>query len=113
MARKKSFYRITVDMARSSARAERERQQKEKARMRDIEKQRREQTRLATINQKEVKQRYLENRIAETEDANMELRRRIEELESILPFTLEVDDQISFNSLRRSDKFRQFVVPRG
>lgn len=112
MARKKSFYRITVDMARSSARAERERQQKEKARMRDIEKQRREQTRLATINQKEVKQRYLENRIAETEDANMELRRRIEELESILPFTLEVDDQISFNSLRRSDKFRQFVVPR-
>ncbi len=111
MARKKGFSGLINDMARASARAERERQQQERARIRALEKQNREVARLEAQRSKEAKLQYLEDRIAETEEQNIELQNRIEELQSILQFTLSNDDTISFKSLRSNRKFGVFRLP--
>lgn len=111
MARKKSFSGIVNDMARASARAEREKQQREKERVREIEKQKRDSDRLQAQTAKEEKLKYIENRVAETEEANLELQSQLKDLETILQSTLSNDDTISFSGLRSKETFRQFRLP--
>lgn len=111
MARKKGFSSYVNEMARASGRAEREREQREKAYARELEKARREHARLETQNLKDQKQRYLEDRLQEVEDANAELQERLHELASILETTFNIDDTISFSTLRSKEKFRRFQLP--
>lgn len=111
MARKKGFSSYVNEMARASGRAEREREQREKAHARELEKARREHARLETQNLKDQKQRYLEDRIQEVEDTNAELQERLHELASILETTFNMDDTISFSTLRSKEKFRRFQLP--
>ncbi len=54
---------------------------------------------------------YIEERIQEVEDRNTELSDRIEQLRSILPQTLTLDDTISFESLRSKEVFSTFEPP--
>jgi restriction system protein len=111
MARKKSFSTIVNDMARASARAERERQQQEKAHAREVERVKRERARLDAQSQKDQKQRYIEERAAQVDEANLELKYRLEQLTSVLETTLNKDDTVSFASLRSSGEFRSFQLP--
>ena len=109
MARKKSFSTLTHDMARASARAERERQQQQRTQQRELEKRKRESTRLEAQLLKDQKQRYLAERLAETEEANLDLQTRTQELLAVLESTLKLDDTISFTTLRSNELFRQFL----
>lgn len=111
MARKKGYSTVINQMARASARAEREKQQQEKTRIRELEAQRREVARREAQRSKEAKQQYLDDCLALTEAQNLGLQRQIGELETILQATLEVDDAISFQSLRRNKNYKQFQLP--
>lgn len=61
--------------------------------------------------EKEAKQQYLEDRLQEAQDKNDDLAARIEDLQSVLQQTLDVDDTIAFNSLRINEEFRPFAPP--
>ena len=63
------------------------------------------------LSEKEARQRYIEERIQEVEDRNTELIERIEQLRSVLPQTLTLDDTISFESLRIQEEFPAFKPP--
>jgi len=58
-----------------------------------------------------AKQVYLDKRLEETEEKNEKIADRIDELKSILQHTLEVDDTISFNSLKKVEKYSSFQIP--
>lgn len=57
---------------------------------------------------KEEKQRYLESRTAEAEEDTQETQERILELQSILEHTLNVNDTVSFQSLKTKDRYPAF-----
>ncbi|MCA1621841.1 MAG: restriction endonuclease [Acidobacteria bacterium] len=63
--------------------------------------------------ERETKQQYLEDRLQEAQDANDALAVRIEELQSILQHTLEIDDTIDFGALRIKEKFKPFKPSTG
>ena len=71
--------------------------------LRALEKQEKEAARLA-------KAEYLQDRQAEADDLNAELKDRLEELEGLLLHTLSVNDTISFDSLRHTDPYPGFKV---
>lgn len=60
---------------------------------------------------KEAKQQYLASRLDEVEYANLELQHRLEELQTVLKSTLQVDDTILFSSLLIKEEFQQFRLP--
>lgn len=72
--------------------------------LRALEKQEKEAARLARAE-------YLQDRQAEADDLNAELKDRLEELESLLLHTLSVNDTISFDSLRHTNPHPAFKVP--
>ncbi len=111
MARRATFHSLIAQAARDQARREREQQQQARARQKNFERAQREATRQKVQSDKEAKQRYLESRMEETEDKNKQLSERIGELSKILEYTLQVDDTISFDSLRIKDQFRYFTLP--
>ena len=105
--------------ARASAAAERERNRQirmQTTQARQLERQHRmamaQQARDEKAAQKAAKQEYLEDRQEETDDLNAEVEDRIAELSNLLMHTLSHDDCIDFNSLRMSDKFSSFVIPK-
>ena len=57
---------------------------------------------------KEAKQRYVEARIAEAEEATQELAARVEEFAGILDHTLSIDDTLSFDALKVKDEMPPF-----
>lgn len=61
--------------------------------------------------QKLAKAQYLADRQSEVDDLNAELQDRIEELQGLLAHTLSIDDCISFDTLRPSNKFEAFSPP--
>ncbi|WP_199153649.1 restriction endonuclease [Stenotrophomonas maltophilia] len=73
--------------------------------LRALEKQEKEAARLA-------KAEYLQDRQAEADDLNAELKDRLEELEGLLLHTLSVNDTISFDSLRHTDPYPGFKAPK-
>lgn len=62
--------------------------------------------------EKETKLSYIEQLIEETQEKNEEMAERLEELKSILQHTLEVDDNISFDSLKMKEKYKPFQTPK-
>jgi len=58
-----------------------------------------------------AKERYFESRAKETDKKNEQLSECLNELTGTLEHTLQVDHTISFDSLRITDKFREFVLP--
>lgn len=117
-----SFVKTLNTMARASAKAQR---RHEAQRRRDLaeyqrqerayEKQQRTAERLRLANDKEQarldKQLYLESRIDEVDDLNAELAQTVEDLKSILGQTLEVNDRITFDSLRVLDDYPRLELP--
>jgi restriction system protein len=73
--------------------------------IRALEKQEKEAVRLA-------KAEYLQDRQAEADDLNAELKDRLEELEGLLLHTLSVNDSVSFDSLRHTVPHPTFKVPK-
>ena len=111
MPRRYGFSRFVSEMARISAREERERQKQERALQREAKRASQENLRLKAQTDKEAKQRYLERRIQETAELNDELSKRVFDLSEILIRTLSVDDTIILDSLKIKDEFREFVLP--
>ncbi|MBL8098908.1 MAG: restriction endonuclease [Anaerolineales bacterium] len=129
MARRGSFTSLINQIARDSAKRERERIKRENARIREIEQAKKQELRLiAQTNKekerarkekiksaeqanKEARQEHLKIRQEEADDLNIELTVKIKELQGILEETFEVDDTISFDILRINEDFPDFELP--
>lgn len=98
---------IAREAARQARISEAERKRYEREQIRFAKEQQRQQIQ----NEKEAKLLYIESRIEETGDLNSELGERIEELYGILDHTLQVNDMISFSSLKINEKFKDFNAP--
>ena len=94
------------------ARAERQRQQMERAQAREKERAAKEEARRRAQTDKEVKQRYLQIRIEDTDEKNRELADRIDGLGKILEHAADVNSSISFSDLRDHQAFPVFEFPK-
>jgi restriction system protein len=61
--------------------------------------------------EKEAKQQYLEDRLQEAQDSNDAITAKVEELQSLIQQTLEINDTIDFGALRITDEFKSFTPP--
>lgn len=122
MGRRSGFVGLMNAVARDAARAQRRavadynRQLREQERARraaeryqrqlarDMERDRKQ-------SEREAKQQYLEDRLQEAQDANDAAAARVEELQTVLQQTLEVDDTIDFGALRIAEEFKPFKPP--
>ncbi len=111
MPRRSGFSSLISQMARAAAKREREQQKFENWKQKQDERARKQQTQFKAQANKEAKQRYLENRLQETDELNSELKAKISELSGILAHTLTVGDSISFNDLRNHETFRELELP--
>ncbi len=118
MARGSGFNAFLRAAARASAAAQREHNRAIRAQavaVRQLERQERmarvQQAREQREFEKATKQRYLEDRIAETDDLNAEINERLESFRGLLAHTLAVDDCISFNDLRQMPQIEPFTSP--
>lgn len=122
MGRRSGFVGLMNSIARESARAQRravadhnrrvrEQQRTARAAERYQRQIHRESEKDRKQAEKEAKLQYLEDRQQEAEDANESLAGRIDELQSVLQQTLEVDDRIAFSSLRINEQFRPLTPP--
>jgi restriction system protein len=111
MGRRSGFGGLIIAVARDAARAQRQAEAAQRRQVREYERSLRQAERNRILSEKEARQRYIEERIQEVEDRNTELIERIEQLRSILPQTLTLDDTISFESLRIQEKFSPFKPP--
>ena len=111
MARRASFVSLLNAIAREQARAQRraeaERRRQERERLQAI----RAAERATAIATTEARQRYLAQRAQEAEEMNLQLSERLAELQSILEYTLRINDTIAFDSLRIHDRFPLFSPP--
>jgi restriction system protein len=104
MPRRKSFSSIMKAAARESARAQRQAAAHQRQRTREY-------AMAAKAAEKQAKQDYLESRLEEAEDINLQMSGWIQDLQNILEHTLGVDDSISFDDLRIKDTFPPIQVP--
>jgi restriction system protein len=116
MGRRIGFF---AAIAREAARAQRQAQrqaelQRRMERRKRIEAERfaRQMEREVKRAEKEAKQAYIEERIEETQEKNEEINEKFDELKTILEHTLEVDDNISFDSLKIKEKYKPFQIPK-
>jgi restriction system protein len=98
---------VAREAARQQRRIEAERRRQERARLQY----QRQMERAQRLKDKEDKQRYIEERLEETEERNAEVTERLEALQTVLEYTLAVDDTISFESLRIQERFTPAPVP--
>jgi restriction system protein len=98
-------------LARSDARARRQAETAYRRQVREQQRVARHSERMMKLAIKEERQRYLESRILETEEQNLELQNRIQALQNTLQHTLEIDDAIDFDSLRIKEQFAPFKLP--
>lgn len=98
-------------MAREAARQQREAEAARKRLVREQERRQRERTKQLVQAEKEAKVAYLEARQQEVADLNSDLQAYMAELQDILPSTLQHNDTITFDSLRRRDRFQAFSPP--
>ena len=111
MPRRSGFSGLITQIARASAKREREQQKHERNMRQAAERARKQDVKLRAQADKEEKQRYLEERIQETENLNQDLENRISELSNVLEHTLTINDSISFESLRIHEEFRKLELP--
>lgn len=108
MARRTSLItKIAREAARQARKSEADRKRYEREQIRVAKQRQRQQIQ----DEKEAKLRYIESRIEETDDLNSELAEQLEELYGILDHTLQVNDMISFSSLKINETFKDFNVP--
>lgn len=100
-----------VAMARDAARAQRQAEAHQRRLMREYERSARQAERHRILQQKEARQRYLEERVQEVIEQNVSINEIVNQLRTVLEDTLSVNDAISFDSLRRREPFPDFVVP--
>jgi len=67
--------------------------------------------RVQRLKDKEDRQRYVEERLEETEERNAEVAERLEALQTVLEYTLSVDDTISVESLSIQEQCTPAPVP--
>ncbi|MHA0856328.1 restriction endonuclease [Paenibacillus sp. CMAA1364] len=108
MARRSGFNGLMASIARENARQARLRESERKRNERESIKAAKDYQRGLIQAEKEAKIYYIESRMEETDDLNIELIERMGELKCILEHTLKIDDCISFSSLRISEKFKEF-----
>lgn len=111
MARRNSFNSLITQIARENARRHREQERQSRKNKREAELLKREQERQAYKDQREAELRDHEFRLDDTDEKNRQLFERINELNRILENTLQVEDTISFDSLRITDQFHEFKIP--
>ena len=99
-------------MARDAARAQRQAEANQRRALREYQRNLKQVERYRILQEKEARQRYLEERVAEVNDQNALITETIGELRTILDHTLTLDDAISFDSLRRGEQVPDFVVPK-
>jgi restriction system protein len=111
MARRSTFARIIVGIARESARSQRraesQRRQQERANVVAA----RSAVRDAALRSKATKQLYLQQRAAEVDGLNKQLAERIEELRSILENAKPVFASAIFHAMRSHGPFPDFQPP--
>lgn len=112
MGRRSGFSGFMVAMARDAARTQRQAEANQRRLIREHERNMRQAERHRVLQEKEARQRYLEERIEEVSDRNAAINDTLNALRTILEYTLMVDDAISFDSLRRREAFPEFVVPK-
>ena len=78
---------------------------------REQEKKERKLQRQQVVADKEIKQKYIDSRLNETEDLNKELSNRLSELNEILEYTIYNTDNINFDILRINNEFQEFTIP--
>ncbi len=111
MARRSGFISAISAIARDSARRQRQMEAEQKRQERSRVKASRDTERSRKLLDKENKQRYLEARIDKTAENNAELAEQITALQNILEHTLEIDDSITFESLRILDEYSPLPIP--
>jgi restriction system protein len=111
MARRGSYNSFITQIAREQARRQREAEKQARESQQNYERTQRDAIRFKAQADKEAKQQYLEARIRETEEKNKQLSESISELNGILEHALQVDNKITFDSLRNKDIFRDFTLP--
>lgn len=112
MGRRGGFVGILSAMARESARQQRLVEAAQRKRMREIERECREQERQNRLLAKEEKLRYLESRIEEAEELNLEMKENISELQGLLEVALKKNHTIEFSSLRINSNYESFKLPK-
>lgn len=111
MARRSSFSSLLNQIARDTAKRQRQLEQQERANQRAAEKAHRESVRQQLQDEKEQRANYINTRLEQVDLSNKETQERLDELANILQQTLDVDDKISFGDLRITETFREFVIP--
>jgi len=106
MGRRSGFVGFLSAVARESARNQRQAIAAQNRYQRDLVRQARENERAYRAMEKEEKQRYLESRIRETDEANADLSNQFLELQSILS-NLK-DNKPSFKTMKKKYHFRTF-----
>lgn len=86
-------------------------EREEQARLAELKRQAKESEKARKELEKLQKQIYVESRIREVEEMNLELNSRIESYRNLLLDTLQKDDTINFESLKPSKNFPPFTPP--
>jgi restriction system protein len=111
MAKQRSYHSIMTAIAREEARRTREYEKAVARAERESIRLVKQREKALILQQKEQKQRYIEERLQEVEELNNELERTCNELTNILNHTLEVNDTIEFDSLKVHEPFVPPSIP--
>lgn len=106
-----NFVSAISAIAREQAHQQRQLEAARRRLKREQAKQAREAERARKLQEKEDRQRYLETRMEEATDKNVELAEQIDALQHVLEHTLSIDDTIAFESLRIHDEYSPLPIP--
>jgi restriction system protein len=98
MARRGGFF---AEMQREAERQRVQAERAQRAATREAERRQRERLKAAAASERDAKRRYLEARQHEVDGLNVGLERRVGELEGLLAATLDVDDHIDLEALKK------------
>ncbi|MBF8276676.1 MAG: Restriction endonuclease [Candidatus Brocadiaceae bacterium] len=105
---RRGFLGVLNSIAREARRAEAEK----KRQQRDCLQYQRQLERTQRLRDKEEKQRYLEQRLEEAADKNVELAERLDSLRRVLNHTISTNDTIRFETLRIRKQFKPVPTPK-
>ncbi|MEY2487379.1 MAG: restriction system protein [Verrucomicrobiota bacterium] len=111
MTRRSSLGRLIISMAREAARAQRRAEAENRRRIREQDRAGRAAVRSAAITTKQAKQRYIEQRVQETEELNLQLAEQLNELKSILANASYVAAGSIFEAMRLRTAYPAFSPP--
>lgn len=103
---------VFIAAARQAAKYQRQKEAAERRLARETTRLRREAERAQVLQAKEAKEQYLASRLNEVAEQNTQLEEYLHDLQSILESTLEIDDTITFDSLRIREQFTPSPVPK-